>query len=278
MIARALHGLLAVGLLLASAPSTIAQAPPPAPEAAAPVAPPPGSETFEVGLSTDVISVGTNFAGAQLVVFGALDNADARVQRQGRYDIAVLLEGPRRPLVVRERDRFLGIWINQGAQRFADVPTSYTLSSTRPLRDIAPREALRQLSLGAANQPFLPTAAEAANRPGQAAYGEALLRLKAESGLYLETSGTVEFVSSTLFRATLTLPADLPVGRHVMRAYLFKEGQFMRSRTEDLRVVKTGFESQLSTYAARNGLVYGLVAVLLAFLVGWLGRVLFKRD
>lgn len=235
-------------------------------------------ETFEIGLSTDILNVGTNFAGAQLVVFGALDNADQRIHRQGRYDIAVILEGPRRPVVVRERERFLGLWINRGAERFADVPMSYSLSSTRPLRDIAPRETLRQLLVGAPNQAFVPLPEEAAARPDETASAAALLRLKTDSALYVETSGTVEFVSATLFRATITLPPDLPVGRHVVRAYLFREGAFLRSRTQDLWVRQTGFESRISRFAISNGLAYGLIAVALAFAVGWFGRVLFKRD
>ncbi|MFD2236148.1 TIGR02186 family protein [Aureimonas populi] len=233
------------------------------------------AETFEIGLSTDVISVGTNFAGSQLVVFGALDNADQRILRQGRYDIVVVLEGPRRPLVVRERSRFLGLWINRGAERFSDVPVSYSVSATRPLRDVAPRETLQQLSVGASNLPFNRVESGDIER---AEYVAALNRLRAESGLYQSTHGTIQFVSNTLFRANLTLPADLPVGRHVVRAFLFREGAFLRNRSQDLWVRKTGFESRISNYAASNGLAYGLIAVALAFLVGWFGRILFKRD
>jgi uncharacterized protein (TIGR02186 family) len=233
------------------------------------------TETFEIGLSTDAIAVGTNFAGSQLVVFGALDNADQRILRQGRYDIVVVLEGPRRPLVVRERDRFLGIWINRGAERFGAVPESYSLSATRPLRDIAPREVMQQLSVGVSNLAF--------NRvePGdeeREEYVAALNRLRRDAGLYRESYGSIQFVSPTLFRATISLPPDLPVGRHTVRAFLFREGGFVQGRNEDLIVRKTGFENNISVYAANNGLAYGVVAVLLAFAVGWFGRILFKRD
>ena len=103
--------------------------------AAAPAAAQSAAEGFEIGLSTDTITVGTNFGGSRLVVFGALDNADTRVLRQGRYDIVVVLEGPRRNVVVRQRDRVFGIWINRGSERFDNLPQSYALSSSRPLRD-----------------------------------------------------------------------------------------------------------------------------------------------
>ncbi|RZL27980.1 MAG: hypothetical protein EOP35_26565, partial [Rubrivivax sp.] len=90
-------------------------------------------ETFEIGLSTEQIVIASNFSGARLVVFGALDNADGRVLRQGGYDIVVALEGPKTPLVVREKERVLGLWINRGSESFSSAPASYTLASTRPL-------------------------------------------------------------------------------------------------------------------------------------------------
>ena len=240
--------------------------------------PPPIPESFQIGLSTETIAVGASSSGQRLVVFGALDNADPRIMRQGRYDIVVILEGPRSNLVVREKKRTFGIWINRGSERFEAVPASYALASTRPIRDIAPAVTLRQLGIGAQNQAFERTPPTKGQRSDTQQYADALFRLKTESGLYSETSGAIEFVSATLFRANLALPADLPVGRHVARAILFREGTFVRERSEDLWVVKTGIENQISVFAARNGALYGLVAVMVAVFTGWFGRLMFKRD
>ncbi|WP_062230862.1 TIGR02186 family protein [Aureimonas sp. N4] len=246
--------------------------------APAPSDPPPVPESFQIGLSTETIAVGASSGGQRLVVFGALDNADPRVMRQGRYDIVVILEGPRSNLVVREKKRTFGIWINRGSERFEAVPASYALASTRPIRDIAPAVTLRQLGIGTRNQAFERTPPTKGQRSDTQQYADALFRLKTESGLYSETSGAIEFVSATLFRANLALPADLPVGRHVARAILFREGSFVRERSEDLWVVKTGIENQISVFAARNGALYGLVAVMVAVFTGWFGRLMFKRD
>lgn len=62
-------------------------------------------ETIEIGLSTETIAITSNFRGTDLTIFGALDNTDPLVQRQGRYDIVVILQGPARDLVVREKER-----------------------------------------------------------------------------------------------------------------------------------------------------------------------------
>jgi uncharacterized protein (TIGR02186 family) len=236
------------------------------------------TETFEIGLSTETIAVGANFGGARLVVFGALDNADQRLLRQGRYDIAVILEGPRRDLVVREKSRVFGIWINSRSERFRAVPQSYSAAATRPLRDIASAETLRQFGIGIENLAFSPLRPPTGLLDERADFSGALRRLKTQSGLFADEVGTVEFVSPTLFRANLVLPADLPVGRHVARAFLFREGVYLRERDEDVWVLKTGIESRISAFAAENGVLYGVLAVFVAILTGWLGRLAFKRD
>ncbi|MGO4836000.1 TIGR02186 family protein, partial [Rhizobiaceae sp. 2RAB30] len=83
-------------------------------------------ETIEIGLSTDKVAITADFTGADLTIFGALDNADPLISRQGRYDVIVVLEGPARPVVVRRKDRILGMWINAESETFVNVPVSYS--------------------------------------------------------------------------------------------------------------------------------------------------------
>src|SRR5690606_31491195 len=94
------------------------------------------SEGVQIGLSTDAISITSDFAGANLTIFGALDNIDPQVSRQGRYDIVVVLEGPPRTVVVRKKTRVLGMWINTDSMVFVNVPASYSVAMTRPPQDI----------------------------------------------------------------------------------------------------------------------------------------------
>jgi uncharacterized protein (TIGR02186 family) len=248
------------------------------PDAAQPAAVAGLPETFEIGLSTEQIILASNFSGARLVVFGALDNADGRTLRQGGYDIVVALEGPKTPLVVREKARVLGLWVNSGSETFDSAPASYSLASTRRLDDISQKKTMEQLSIGIENMRTDLGADPGIYSPNRDEYATALRRIRMDRGLYAESYGTVEFVSPTLFRADLALPADLPVGLHTARAFLFRNGVFLRERDEKLWVVKSGFETTVSNLAVRYGTLYGVFAVALAMVTGWLGRVIFKRD
>jgi uncharacterized protein (TIGR02186 family) len=94
----------------------------------------------------------------------------------------------------------------------------------------------------------------------------------------MKGEGNVRFLSQTLFKATLFLPANIPLGTHRARAFLFKDGAFIDEDSTGLYVAKDSFERWVFDQARDNGLLYGWAAVLIAILVGWMGRVLFRRD
>ncbi|PWL18921.1 TIGR02186 family protein [Falsochrobactrum shanghaiense] len=237
----------------------------------------PAEESIEIGLSTETIAITSNYGGTRLTIFGALDNADPLIQRQGRYDIIVVLQGPSRDLVVRKKERYLGVWVNADSETFMGVPLSYSLASTRNLQDIADEKTFRQLSVGVNNFYLVPEdpSTLSGNIP---AFADELRAIKIRQGLYSQSIGGVEFVSRTLFRATLNLSANVPVGRHRARALLFRHGVFLREANASLEIVKAGLEQSIYDAAHKNSLLYGLFAVFLAITTGWLGRLLFRKD
>ncbi len=233
-------------------------------------------EMIQIGLSTDKIAITAGFEGTDLTIFGALDNADPLVQRQGRYDVIVVLEGPSKDVVVRKKSRFLGIWINRASETFEEAPLSYSLASTRAMQDITDAKTFASLSLGTQGLNLKPKFGQ--KRATLEPFTQALREVKTSQGLYNERPGGVEFISKNLFRATLALPADVPIGHHRARAFLFRNGMFLKESRTELEIIKSGFEQQIFRAAHERSFFYGLFSVTLAMLIGWLGRVIFKRD
>ena len=234
-------------------------------------------ENITIGLSSETVQIATNFTGTNLTIFGSVNNAKADALATGGYDVIVVLEGPPKPITIREKKRILGMWVNADSFSFRDVPRSYVLAATRNLRDVSPEETFRQLSLGVEQRFFEP----AIENPSPARFdyfSKALRDQKIVSGLYREGIGDVRFLSQSLFKATLALPADIPLGTHRARAFLFKNGVFVDEDSTGLYVEKDSFEQWLFNSAQRYGFLYGLAAVALAIFVGWAGRILFKRD
>lgn len=263
----------AFALTLFCAPVASAQKAPPPPQAPQAAQP----ENIQIGLSTDKVSITAGFSGADLTIFGSLENADPLVARQGRYDVIVVLEGPARPVVVRRKERVLGVWVNLESETFENVPISYSVATTRPLQDITDPNSYKQLSLGASNIYMQP--ADAGDSPATIEeFTRALRERKAATGLYSENVGGVQFLSQSLFRATVRLAPDIPVGTHKARAFLFKSGLFVKENSAQLEIRKSGFEQAVFRLAHNHGPFYGFLSVSLAMLTGWLGRVVFRKD
>ncbi|MDX8476894.1 TIGR02186 family protein [Mesorhizobium sp. VK24D] len=238
---------------------------------------PPAAEGIQIGLSTDAISITAGFSGADLTIFGSLENPDPLVSRQGRYDVVVVLEGPPRPVVVRRKDRVLGVWINLESETFENVPVSYSVATTRPLQDIADPTKYKQLSLGAQNL-YMKPADETDSPTTIQEFTAALRERKTATGLYSENVGGVQFLSQSLFRATVRLAPNIPVGTHKARAFLFKSGMFVKESSAQLEIRKSGFEQSVFRVAHDYSFLYGVFAVSLAMLTGWLGRIVFRKD
>ena len=225
-------------------------------------------------ISDNVIEIRYSFAGADLLLFGAISRPEG-AEPMGAVDVVVVVRGPTAPFVVRRKERVLGIWVNTDAISFVNAPGYYAVASTRPLADIAAREQLRRLELGFS---FLPLAITQRATPEEyRAFRSALIRGKQRDELYLETGGSIRIVDNTLFRTDVRLPANVPVGTYTAEAFLFEGGEMLARRSFDITVDKSGFERAVYDFAHSQPLAYGIVAVIIALAAGWLAGVLGKH-
>lgn len=231
------------------------------------------AEDLQFGLSQDQVEITSNYTGTELVVFGAIEGAE-NTSPEGR-DIVVVVRGPESALTVRRKVRIAGIWINRDAMNFGGMPTYYFVSSTRPLSKIAPLATLQRYQLGL--DTIAPTSMST-HQPAKAEpFREAAVRARREGGLYTEST-SVELLSSTLFRVRVPIPAAVARGEYTAEVYLFRDGNVISAESTPLDVDQTGFERRVYRFAHRSPLVYGLAAVLMAMLVGWLSSLLIRQQ
>ena len=91
------------------------------------------------------------------------------------------------------------------------------------------------------------------------AFRSAFVRLRSEHGLYREATSAVTFLTPTLFRTGIPLPAEVPIGTYDVEIKLFSDGALVTQTETAFEIVKVGFEQFVATSARQNGLVYGLV-------------------
>lgn len=246
--------------------------------AAALVSTGPAARAYELvtALSNDRVSITSNFTGANVVVFGTIERDSQSVSRPSGFDVVVTLAGPLTSMITRRKERTFGVWINAESQRMRLVPSFMAIRSDRSLDEITQDNLRARLGLGLDMLPI--NAQTSLSPPARNPYEAAFVRLMEEGGLYSQIDGSVEFLSDQLFRATIQLPANVPVGVYTARVYLFSDGALLHSTEDELVIGKVGFEQYMTTYAHRHGLLYGIGTVLIACLTGWLAGILFRRD
>jgi uncharacterized protein (TIGR02186 family) len=233
---------------------------------------PASAEQLVSGISQDLIQITSTYKGSDIVVFGAIEGEPAGEIRTPR-DIVVVVRGPDADITIRRRDRVAGVWINHDAAKLSGMPAYYFLASSRPLKTIAPQPALTHYNIGLQN--LQPDAVH--SHHDYEPFRQAALRHLTKDQLYTETAG-VEFLSETLFRAHVPVPAGVPRGQYNVEVYLFRNGEVLSAQSTPLFIDQTGLERRLYNFARNQPFGYGLAAVVMAVIMGWISSLLFRRP
>jgi len=232
-------------------------------------------EVVQSDISMREISIQSNFTGVEIVLFGSIDFSKAPAPDEKPYDVIMVVRGPDRPLVVRRKERIAGLWMNGDAKTFSAVPGFYAVLASRPFRAIAPEETLKPLGIGFANLEFGETVDGDGADDG---FRANLIRLQQERTLFQESDDAIGFVGRSLFRGSVDLPVNVPIGRYTTRVFLFHDGKLLSQSQSSLQVHKVGFERVVYMLAHRYPLTYGLLAVLIAMSAGLLAWTAFRRE
>jgi uncharacterized protein (TIGR02186 family) len=235
------------------------------------------AESLITSLSNHRVLINSNYTGTQIAVFGAIERDAQTVARATAYDVVVTVRGPRQFLTVREKERLGPIWINQDQQKFPTAPAYLNVLSSRPIAEITSEQLQARQKVGLSaivNAPDFTLDRGGADRP----FREALARLKAQDGLYLQDERGVSFLTPDIFRASIGLPATAPPGTYEVDVTLFADTVILARTQTHFELVKTGFEEQVGVIARDWSLAYGLATAAIALFCGWIANAIFRRD
>lgn len=220
------------------------------------------------------IEIRYSFAGAELLLFGAILYPGGRPPRGGA-DIAVVVKGPVQPIVVREKQKVAGIWMNVESGRFRSAPSYYAVASSRPLPKLVDERIAAIYELGLGNIQLSPGTGNAPDV--QRRFEAGFVDLMTRNQLYFEEPRGVEITDQVLYRARLEIPARVPVGDYTAETFLIQDGRVIAGAVRTIRIEKLGFERFVAMAAERWSLLYGIVSVAMALLIGWAGSAAFRR-
>ena len=223
------------------------------------------------------IEIQYSFTGANLLLFGAILYPGGRLPDDDKpTDIVVVVKGPTQSILVREKQKLGGlIWVNASRLRYRSAPSFYAIASSKPIEQMLDARTRAIYELGVSSLQLSP----ASNAPltEQDRFARGLVDLKARSGLYVEQPNAVEITDGVLYRARLTIPARVPVGRFTAETFLIRDGRVLAAATRAIDIRKSGFERFVARSADRHAILYGLVAVALSVLFGWGAGVVARR-
>lgn len=189
--------------------------------------------------------------------------------------VAMVCVGESHPLKLKKKGKALGvIWMNVADVSFDAVPDLYLLHTSDRLEGLAAPAILEELAVG-----YDALEARAGPGPGaEALFGE-LTRLKGRDGLWgvdergvaLQPAGDGMALATTDF----ALPPEAPPGAYRVLIYAFRDGAGEVVAEGEVRVRQVGLAGVISSLATEHGLLYGVLAALVAVVVGLATGVIF---
>ena len=225
-------------------------------------------------ISARSVEIRYSFTGAQLLLFGAILYPGGRVPTKPA-NVIVVLKGPVEPILVREKQKIAGIWMNADSNRFRSAPSFYAVASSAPVRQLVDERTAAVYELGLQDLQLSPGGGSLPDKERRFEAG--LLDLRKREGLYAEHPHGVEISEGVLYRARISIPSKVPVGTYTAETFLVSDGKVIAAATREIAIDKSGFERFVAIAARRHGFLYGLAAVLLSLGLGWAAAAAFRR-
>jgi len=232
------------------------------------------SQTSPVGIDTiqpQKIYIDSFFSGQKVAVramvpFGA--------------KVVLRLLGPRENLALMKKGRVGGLWMNVEQVHFQSVPKVYLLWTSEKLSALGTRDSLKAMKLDYLSL-LSGTLQNKKNRGEESLLVSELIKLKEADKVYHIFEGAVQIKPWERrvwdqADAVLELPSKIYPGIYTLELIAFKEGKGRLVHASTIEVKLAGFPALVSNLAARKGLLYGTLAVIIATFSGLMIGIVFS--
>jgi uncharacterized protein (TIGR02186 family) len=187
------------------------------------------------------------------------------------HQVALRIIGPEEDLHLLEKGRVWGLWMNIRQVIFRHVPTVYLLQTSKSLSALADKQALDRLRMG--YRSLLSDSLETEESSRKLLLIDELIKLKEHDRLYQIHEGFIQIKplssgSMDQVEVRFPLPARIAPGSYVLELITFQDGKGTLLQRETIEVHLSGFTELLHRLAKEKGLLYGVLAVIVATLSG----------
>jgi len=225
---------------------------------------PDGSALRSLTVSDREIQVTPRFSGELVRVRGTVAPG---------CDVIVKLSAPGRTVTCSRMGKVGPFWLSLGRLRFGNVPPMYKVKASRSLASILSLPERLRYHLG-----FLGLRASLTveGGPQSELHLNELITVRQAARLYALADTGVTF-DGHQFDTSLLWPAGAPTGRYEIQALAVRDQRVVGTRSVSVEVHEVGAEAFVSALARDHGVLYGLLAVALAGVIGVLMSLVVER-
>ena len=237
-------------------------------------------------LSDSRVDITSSYHGTELLLFGAKEDMPGD-------DIILVVQGPATDIIQRRKAKRAGIWVNVETKIWQEAPSFYHVFATDELSSIANEQALGNATVGPLSGELSFTsgsddsgnghgggtpASSGATIAGNPEQRNNLRRNMEANGLWQVLPSSIATQQDMLFRASLSLPSNIPTGDYRVRVLHFRDGVALSERATDMNVRKAGLSALIFRFAHDYSALYGIFAIIFAVASGWLAAAAFRRK
>ena len=221
-------------------------------------------------LSQDNVEISTDFLGAKILLFGAYDG------KKGD-DIIIVVTGPKGLVTVQKKEKVLGVWVNTQKINYINAPKYLNILSNRDINDILNQRTRKIAEIGLNNLNVRIQPGKEVSKEKEKSWRKALTRNMLKSQLWSLNENSVYLNKDALFRSYLTLPSNVPTGIFNVKILHYRNSKLISKETSTINVLKSGISAEIYNIAQNYSTLYGIFAVFLAVLIGWITNLIFRK-
>ncbi len=228
------------------------------------------SETERLKVTPHRMAISEFFQGARITVSASVPKGAAAI---------IEFRGPVLKDQLMRKGRRGGLWMNVGEIAVEGAPSLYMFMSTDPDVLSGPSNADAQWGYPALQKQVRFSGSVPVGKSAE--IFKQFIKLKESGGLYGEFPGSIErsHEASSDYSAIegkIRLPSKILPGNYQICLYVLNNGSLTSKKCVDFRVTMEGLPAILFSLAHNHATAYGLLAVLIALVTGFVMGFVFK--
>ncbi len=233
-----------------------------------------GAETqLSVHVNPSRIAMGTTYNGCEVFVSGLLPK-DA--------EILIRVRGKQGEAHFKKKGKALGLlWMNMGTVEMDHVPVMMLLAPSDELARMMEKQGDSWRSLGLGFDALKQEIAIAPDSEDKDMIIGELLKLKQREGLYDIQKSAIRYEEQGVdkaFHAVIHFPSALTPAAYSLETFAIRDGNVIARDSRTIEAKMVGWPAFLAGLAFQHGLLYGILAVLVALAAGLFIGYIFRGD